>query len=91
MNAPATAIARPSPRLPVKTALTTPVRAAGTLMLSLHHDLAALRDSWVAFEETADGTVFQTYEWLMPPITISSARRAARSPALPSPVRAMAR
>lgn len=32
--------------------------------VSLHHDLAELRERWLAFEEIADCTVFQTFEWL---------------------------
>jgi CelD/BcsL family acetyltransferase involved in cellulose biosynthesis len=34
------------------------------LTVGLHHDLQALRDEWIAFENVADCTVFQTFEWL---------------------------
>ncbi|MDI3471663.1 MAG: hypothetical protein OJF62_003726 [Pseudolabrys sp.] len=39
-------------------------RTAMPLTVSLHHDLQALHDEWVAFENIADCTVFQTFEWL---------------------------
>ena len=32
--------------------------------LSLHHDLASIESDWRAFEESADCTVFQTFDWL---------------------------
>lgn len=32
--------------------------------LSLHHDLDLIEADWRAFEETADCTVFQTFDWL---------------------------
>ena len=32
--------------------------------LSLHHDLASIENDWRAFEERADCTVFQTFDWL---------------------------
>ena len=34
------------------------------IRLSVHEDLAAIEQEWRAFERRADGTVFQTYEWL---------------------------
>ena len=32
--------------------------------LSLHDDLASIESDWRAFEERADCTVFQTFDWL---------------------------
>src|ERR1700759_4359736 len=32
--------------------------------LSLHDDLASIENDWRAFEERADCTVFQTFDWL---------------------------
>ena len=32
--------------------------------LTLHDDLAAIENDWRAFEERADCTVFQTFDWL---------------------------
>jgi CelD/BcsL family acetyltransferase involved in cellulose biosynthesis len=32
--------------------------------LSLHHDLASIENDWRAFEDSADCTVFQTFDWL---------------------------
>ncbi len=34
------------------------------LELSLHHDLDSIENDWRAFEESADCTVFQTFDWL---------------------------
>ena len=34
------------------------------IRFTVHEDLAALATEWRAFEREADGTVFQTYEWL---------------------------
>lgn len=40
-------------------------RAAGApLVLSVHQDIAEIANEWRAFAELADGTVFQTFEWL---------------------------
>ena len=39
-------------------------RAARSIELSLHHDLDLIEADWRAFEETADCTVFQTFDWL---------------------------
>jgi len=43
-----------------------PIAGASRLSieLSLHHDLASIEADWRAFEETADCTVFQTFDWL---------------------------
>ena len=41
-----------------------PSSPAARLHLSVHRDLAALKDDWVAFQQHADCTVFQSYEWL---------------------------
>ena len=35
-----------------------------TIALEIHDELAPVADRWRAFEQTADATVFQTYEWL---------------------------
>src|SRR6185369_11571603 len=32
--------------------------------LSLHHDLDSIENDWRAFEDSADCTVFQTFDWL---------------------------
>jgi CelD/BcsL family acetyltransferase involved in cellulose biosynthesis len=65
MRGAATATRRSSFRLPTGTSrAAAPARHAELLDLSLHHDLSRLRDEWLAFEEIADCTVFQTYEWL---------------------------
>ena len=37
---------------------------ADAVSLSLHHDLAAIEQEWRAFEQTADCTPFQTFDWL---------------------------
>ena len=34
------------------------------IKLSVHEDLAAIEHEWRVFEQRADGTVFQTYDWL---------------------------
>lgn len=38
--------------------------APAPITLSVHQDLAEIAADWRAFAEIADGTVFQTYEWL---------------------------
>ena len=38
--------------------------APSPIALSVHQDMAEIADDWRAFTDTADGTVFQTYEWL---------------------------
>jgi CelD/BcsL family acetyltransferase involved in cellulose biosynthesis len=38
--------------------------AAGDVRLTIHQDLAAIEHDWLAFEQHADCTVFQTFEWL---------------------------
>jgi len=37
---------------------------AGKIVLSVHTDLAAIEQEWRAFEQTADCTPFQTFDWL---------------------------
>ena len=37
---------------------------ADAVSLSVHHDLAAIEQTWRAFEQTADCTPFQTFDWL---------------------------
>jgi CelD/BcsL family acetyltransferase involved in cellulose biosynthesis len=57
--------------LDAATALETPPMAApraGALPrdihVAIHEDLAAVAEAWRTFERDADGTVFQTFEWL---------------------------
>jgi len=40
------------------------VQPAGKIILSVHTDLAAIEQDWRAFEQTADCTPFQTFDWL---------------------------
>jgi len=40
------------------------VAAHGDVRLSVHEDLAAVEQDWRAFEQIADGTVFQSFDWL---------------------------
>jgi CelD/BcsL family acetyltransferase involved in cellulose biosynthesis len=51
---------------PFDDALDASRRDAGPLQvdLSLHDDLASIEKEWRAFEERADCTVFQTFDWL---------------------------
>jgi CelD/BcsL family acetyltransferase involved in cellulose biosynthesis len=62
------ATATAAARLDYRSAERPPAAAAAPvvmpLVVDLHHDLQALRDEWIAFEDTADCTVFQTFEWL---------------------------
>ena len=40
-------------------------RAAATeIRIALHDDLASVERDWRAFEQTADGTVFQSFDWV---------------------------
>lgn len=41
-----------------------PTSAAAGLHLELHRDIAALKEEWIAFQQHADCTVFQSHEWL---------------------------
>jgi CelD/BcsL family acetyltransferase involved in cellulose biosynthesis len=43
---------------------TLAVPHADAISLSVHHDLAAIEQTWRAFEQTADCTPFQTFDWL---------------------------
>jgi CelD/BcsL family acetyltransferase involved in cellulose biosynthesis len=46
-------------------AATSPAQVARTeIRLSVHTDIAAIEGDWRDFQARADGTVFQTYEWL---------------------------
>jgi CelD/BcsL family acetyltransferase involved in cellulose biosynthesis len=38
--------------------------ALGDIRLAIHDDLAAIEQDWRAFERVADGTVFQSFDWL---------------------------
>ena len=38
--------------------------AQGDVRLAVHEDLATVEQDWRAFEQTADGTVFQSFDWL---------------------------
>ena len=39
-------------------------QAASGITLTVRHDLAAIEQTWCAFEQTADCSPFQTYDWL---------------------------
>lgn len=41
-----------------------PVAVPGALRLAVHESLAAIEQDWRAFEQIADGTVFQSFDWL---------------------------
>src|SRR4051812_7284204 len=41
-----------------------PVAAASNVRLAVHESLATLEQDWRTFEQLADGTVFQSYDWL---------------------------
>ena len=47
-----------APRVEIPSAAPAPVT------LSVHHDLAAVEQDWRRFEQTADCTPFQTFDWL---------------------------
>ena len=40
------------------------VAAHGDVRLSVHEDMATIEQDWRAFEQIADGTVFQSFDWL---------------------------
>lgn len=46
----------------IREGLSSAGRGAGAF--DIHEDLAAIEQVWRAFEQTADGTAFQTFEWL---------------------------
>jgi CelD/BcsL family acetyltransferase involved in cellulose biosynthesis len=48
------------------------------IRLSVHEDIAAIERDWREFQERADGTVFQTYEWLSTWQRHIGARRGVR-------------
>jgi CelD/BcsL family acetyltransferase involved in cellulose biosynthesis len=62
------AVATATARLPYAAAESKPSagpeRGSGKFTVSLIHDFAGLRERWLAFQEAADCTVFQTFEWL---------------------------
>ena len=41
-----------------------PVAGLGGIRIAVFEDLAAIERDWRAFEQIADGTVFQTFDWL---------------------------
>ena len=41
-----------------------PASAAGDIRIAIHDDLASVERDWRAFEKIADGTVFQSYDWV---------------------------
>ena len=41
-----------------------PVAGLGGIRIAVYEDLAAIERDWRAFEQNADGTVFQTFDWL---------------------------
>jgi len=47
-----------------ETARGQPAPHGGKINLSVHTDLAAIEQEWRAFEQTADCTPFQTFDWL---------------------------
>ena len=38
--------------------------AQGDIRIALHESIAAVEEDWRAFEQVADGTVFQSFDWL---------------------------
>ena len=42
----------------------TPAAAATEVRTALHDDLASVERDWRAFEQVADGTVFQSFDWV---------------------------
>ena len=48
------------------------------IRITVHEDLAEIEQEWRAFERRADGTVFQTYEWLSTWQRHIGARRGVR-------------
>ena len=48
------------------------------IRLSVHEDLTAIEREWREFEQRADATVFQTYEWLATYQRHIGARRGVR-------------
>src|SRR5262245_17019491 len=41
-----------------------PTTAEGEIRIALHDDLASVERDWRAFEQFADGTVFQSFDWV---------------------------
>jgi CelD/BcsL family acetyltransferase involved in cellulose biosynthesis len=52
------------PPLSTRVQARTAAAASGNLRLSVYEDLAAIEKDWRAFEPQADGTVFQSFDWL---------------------------
>jgi CelD/BcsL family acetyltransferase involved in cellulose biosynthesis len=42
----------------------SPAAALGAIRITVHEDLSAIEQDWRAFEASADGTVFQSFDWL---------------------------
>ena len=55
---------RAQARRPVRRSATELPRHGAKIALSVHTDLAALEQEWRQFEQTADCTPFQTFDWL---------------------------
>ncbi|MFI4960229.1 MAG: GNAT family N-acetyltransferase [Hyphomicrobiales bacterium] len=43
----------------------SPAAALGAIRITVHEDLSAIEQDWRAFEASADGTVFQSFDWLV--------------------------
>jgi CelD/BcsL family acetyltransferase involved in cellulose biosynthesis len=52
------------PPLSTRVQARTAAAASGNLRLSVYEDLAGIEKDWRAFEPQADGTVFQSFDWL---------------------------
>jgi CelD/BcsL family acetyltransferase involved in cellulose biosynthesis len=50
--------------MPVGAARPATASVLGDVRLAIHTDLAAMERDWRAFEMVADGTVFQSFDWL---------------------------
>ena len=59
-----TAFAELRPSTPVRPTVTDLPQQTGKVALSVHTDLAAIEHEWRDFEQTADCTPFQTFDWL---------------------------
>jgi CelD/BcsL family acetyltransferase involved in cellulose biosynthesis len=58
-------LAADAPALSPATAETgVPAPGLGALTITIHHSLAEVESDWRAFEREADGTVFQSVDWL---------------------------
>ena len=59
-----TAFAETRPDAPARPAAAERPRHADKIALSVHTDLSGVEQDWRAFEQTADCTPFQTFDWL---------------------------